>query len=505
MVYGRSGRLTLVPALLLLAASAAAVAQRDELASDSQRAKRMMEAGRYDEAVPLYLRLVKAIPGNSGLLLNLGLAQHMAGREREAIPNLEAVVRAQPRLTPALIALGAARLSLDQPQQAVSPLRKAVAIQPENPDARGMLAQALGGIQHFDEAAEQFRKLTELARQDPRAWYGLGASYESIAGGAFDRLRSQGADSPYVAALIADTRVQRHQYNSAFFFYREALKQLPGLHGVHAALADVYRKTGHPDWGAAEDGKERALPAPDCMAHPAECQFIGGHDLQAIKLTGAGKAAPEVLYWQAKAANELALQAFFTLGNLPPSVELHRLRAEIARNHNQHLEAVKEWRAALALSPGDPGLKQELAVSLFMAQDFRGAIEEAAPLLAADSQSPELNFVTGDSYLRLEEPGKAAPHLQTALVADPKLLAAHASLGLALSRLDKSGEAIPHLEKALPLDDDGNLHYQLARAYQASGEREKAREAMTQYQRILKTNREQKAEAAREAQIAPPQ
>jgi len=465
----------------------------------------MMAAGHYQEAIPLYRRLVKAVPGNPGLLMDLGLAQHMAGHQREAVANLEAVVRSQPRLTPALIALGSARLALDEPQQAVPPLRKAVAIEPNNPDARGMLAQALTGLKHFDEAAEQFRKLTDLAPQDPRVWYGLGASYESIAAGAFDQLRSKRADSPYVAALIADTRVQRHQYNSAFFFYREALRQLPGLHGIHAALADVYRKTGHTDWGATEDGKERALPAPDCRAHGPECQFVGGHDLQAAKLTGAETPSQEVLYWRAKAANELALQAFFTLGNLSPSVELHRLRAEIARSHNQHREAAQEWRAALQLAPADPGLQQELAVSLFMAQDFRAAIEAAGALLAANPKSPELNFVTGDSYLRLEQPVKSVPHLQAALEADPKLLAAHASLGLALSRLDKSSEAIPHLEKALELDDDGNLHYQLARAYQASGEREKARAAMAQYQTILEKNRAGKEEVAREAQIGPPQ
>ena len=70
-----------------------------------------------------------------------------------------------------------------------------------------------------------------------------------------------------------------------------------------------------------------------------------------------------------------------------------------------------------------------------------------------------MNFIAGDSLLRLEEPEKAVPYLKAALAADPKLLAADASLGLALSRLGKNAEAVPHLEKALELDDDGSLHY----------------------------------------------
>ena len=61
------------------------------------------------------------------------------------------------------------------------------------------------------------------------------------------------------------------------------------------------------------------------------------------------------------------------------------------------------------------------------------------------------------------------------------------------------------LRKALDLDDDGSLHYQFARALQASGQPDRARTVMAQYQDIVKKNEEQKAEVAREAQIAPPQ
>ena len=83
-------------------------------------------------------------------------------------------------------------------------------------------------------------------------------------------------------------------------------------------------------------------------------------------------------------------------------------------------------------------------------------------------------------------------------------MAADASMGLALSRTGRNAEAVPHLERALELDDDGSLHFQLANAYRASGNAEKARAAMAQYQEIVKRNEEQKAEVAKEAQIGPP-
>lgn len=492
----------MLPALFLF--GAAVFAQNDKLAADSQRAKALMEAGHFEQAIPIYTQLHQAQPSNPGLLLDLALAQHMAGREREAIPNFEAVLKAQPKLLPALLSLGAARLTVGEPQLAIAPLKTAVASQPENHEARGMLADALMESGHAAEAATQYRKLTDATPRDPRAWYGLGKSYESVAGDAFDGLRRIDPQSGWVSALIAETRVQSRQYRSAFFFYKDALKKLPNLHGVHGAMAELYRKTGHADWASAEDAKERALPAPDCKAHAAECQFLGGHDVLALELPSAPKPTAEALYWQAKAANELALQAFFQLGQLPPSVELHQLRAEIARNQRQPAEAVKEWREALKLAPGDPHLRQELALSLYVAQDYHGALDEVTALLKMAPREPELNFLAGDSLVKLEQPEKAIPYLRAALASDPRMLPAEASLGLALFRVGKGAEAIPYLERAQQLDQDGSLHYQLARAYEAGGNAEKSRAAMAQYQEIVKRNEQAKAELDRETQIGPP-
>lgn len=430
-----------------------------------------MAAGHFEEAIPICKELVRAVPGNAGLLLNLALAEHMAGHELESIPHFEAVLKSRPDSKP----------------------------------ARASLGDAFMATGRFEQAAEQFRKLTDLDPDAAGAWFGLGKSYEAVSQAAFERLRKSEPQSPYISALIADTRVQRRQYRSAFFFYRESLKQLPELHGLHSALAEVYRKTGHSEWAAAEEAKERSLPPPDCSAHPAECQFLAGHDVQALAQKRAGMPSPETLYWQAKAANELALQAFLRLGQLPPSPEMHELKAEILDAQEKHLEAVEEWRAALALAPGSPKLEHELAVSLFLAKDYRAALEAATRFLKAHPGASEMDFMAGDSLLRLEQPDQAVPYLTAALKADPKMLAADASLGLALSRLGRNAEALPHLEKALELDDDGSLHYQLARAWQAAGQPDKARAAMAQYQEILKKGREQKAEVAREVEIAPPQ
>ena len=40
-------------------------------------------AGKYEQAIPIYQKLVQALPGNTGLVFNLALAERMAGRGRE--------------------------------------------------------------------------------------------------------------------------------------------------------------------------------------------------------------------------------------------------------------------------------------------------------------------------------------------------------------------------------------------------------------------------------------
>ena len=96
------------------------------------------------------------------------------------------------------------------------------------------------------------------------------------------------------------------------------------------------------------------------------------------------------------------------------------------------------------------------------------------------------------------------PYLEAALNADPKLLPAHATLGLDYARTGHAAKAIPHLEAALENDDDGSLHYQLARAYQAVGNADKARQAMAQYQEIQKRAESERRDLEQKAQITAP-
>ncbi len=466
--FNKVGRRLLIGAAFLLF-TCLADAQSEDLAEQSHHAKELMAEGRFSEAIPIYQKLVQAVPGNSGLTLNLGLAEQMAGYTREAIPYFETVLKAQPDNVPALSSLADAYLSLDQ----------------------------------FDDAARQYRKLTVAEPSDPHAWYELGKCYEALAASTFSKLSKAAPQSPYVAVLLADSRFQRKQYRSAFFFYREAQAKLPNLPGVHAGLAKVYQSTGHGDWAAKEEDAEKSLTASRCVSPTPECRFRNGNYLETTKL-GTSPAKPSALFWATKAYNQLAVNAFDQLGKLPDSAELHALKAEILHGDGQDAEAANEWRAALALAPGDTRLETELARSLFAAHKYDELMPMLASLLQQESNAPDLNFMMGETLWRMQQPEKAVPYLTAALKAEPDLLPAHAALGMVYAALNQNAEAVPHLKKALSLDDDGSLHYSLAHAYQAAGDATQARKTMQEYREIKQKNAEIDNELAKEAEIAPP-
>lgn len=471
---------------IVLSAGLPLGAQTDAAALDSQRARQMMAAGRYADAVPIYEKLVQSMPGNPGLRLNLAMALHLSGEDQKAIPHFESVLKQQPNALPALMLLGASYLRTGNPAKAVPVLEKAMTIAPDDVQGRAMLADGLLMLDRYQAAIPHLRKLAAADPANPRPLYGLGRSYEAVAQQSFDALEKMGPDSPWWLMLAAEARVNLGRNTAAFTLYRAVLEKQPSFRGAHAGLAEVYRKTNHPDWASAEDEMERKISAVACATPSAECHFLKGRYEQALSLALARKT-PDSLYWRSRAANELARGAFAQLAKLPPSVESQQVLAELYRNLGRHTDAIQAWKAALALAPGDPRLEQELATSIYMSKDYVAAEKLVHSLIAKDPGVAELHFILGDSLMNQQQPEQAVESLMKAVRLRPDYPAAHAVLGRALMQMGRAVEAIPHLEAALPADSDGSLHFQLSRAYQDAGKPEQAAAAMKVYQALQKT------------------
>lgn len=271
--------------------------------------------------------------------------------------------------------------------------------------------------------------------------------YSDLSTQTYQELATQAPDSPYLLALSAEEKAKERQFGNALEDYRKVVAALPALRGVHAAMAEIDTVLGRKADADAEYQLERSLGTPDCAAHKPMCDFLAGHFRSVIDETSSQRA-PESLYWRTRAAQELAVLSFAELSKFPNSREYREFRGEL----------------------------------LFLTEDYKGVLPELEKLERADPTSAKLNFFVGDGLFETQQIEEAVPYLVTALKLDPALRPADVSLGLAYMRLGEPEKAIPHLKKGLTLDRDGGLYYQLARAYQQTGEQELAQQMMRMFQ-----------------------
>jgi predicted Zn-dependent protease len=480
----------------------AVCAQREDIAAKARRAGELTVAGKAEEAIPIYQELARALPGNAEMLVNLSIAEFKARRFRDAAAHAEAALQIRPDSLAANLFLGSSYVELENYRDAIPPLEKVIAVQERDRNARLMLGEALLGLERLSEAVMQFQLAYGLAPENPKVWYGLGRCYDALSERQFLRLQSDFPDSPYWHALAGDTYLRQRRNGKAFVEYRLALAGSASIPGVHAGLALAYRRTGHARWAEIEEERERQMPAPDCGAGGLACDFLASRYQQIARATESARA-PEELYWASKAYAALARESYDHLTTLPASLESHLHAAKSFDSSGLYRQASGEWRAALALAPDDERIQTSLAWSLFRAGDYGAAAPVLLVLLNAQHSTPELNFLYGASLMNLEQPGKSIPFLEAAVRLDPGFLPAQAALGQALLRTGKPADAIPHLRAALPGDSDENIHFQLLRAYQLTGQTNLAARALAEY-RDARSAAEQRRRLEEGTEISPP-
>jgi len=473
--------------------------QSADLAGEAARAREFMASGEVEKAIPIYQRLVHALPDNPGLITNLGIALEMAGHDREAIEQLDAAVKLDPQYINARLFLGLAYLGLGKPQDAVGQLQKVIDAQPGNEVARWKLAEAYLTVGNPAQAEEDYRALCKLNPRNPKGWYGLGHSYLSLSLATVEKLRRLAPDSGYTLALSAEVYSRQRQFGPAVQLYREAMQKLPTLPGLHIAVGEVYRTAGHPDWAAVEEKREPQTALSVCKTQPLACDFQEAHYDQLLN-TAAEEPSPESYYWESKAYERLALAAFDHLRDLPRGVEFYELTAETDLAEGEFQQCVKDWQEALKLAPDNPKIKKSLAIAYRRTGDQQAAQQLLEKVVESRPEDSEANYLLGDTLLSLHQPSQAVPFLERSVRADPSLLVAQISLAKAYLGADRPKEAIPHLKAALPADKNGALHFELARAYERVGQTKLAEEMIKRSKEI----RAALAEPVLSPQLEPP-
>jgi predicted Zn-dependent protease len=382
----------------------------------------------------------------------------------------------------------------------IAALEQAVSAEPNDIKARQILADAYIAAGRPMDAIAHLHNATTTAPRNPSVWFALGQAYNAAKQNALASFTDK-SDAPWRALISADALLENGHVSDAFALYRAALESLPSMATIHDSVAGIYERTGHAQWAAIERAKIH-VGADDCVARRAMCEFRAGRYGSSLDSAIKGSDA-EARYWTARAANELALAAFKHLDVLPDSIERRSVRAAMAQAQERYTDAVAELKAAVHLAGQQSELQYQLASAYYSARDYEMSLTTLSPLLEAYPDDVRLLTVKAQALVQLQRADEALPILKHLVERTPKDARMKLALGRAYFQTGNYAAAIPIIEEQLNADSDGSLHMQLARAYSAVGQRDKAAPLLARSEELRQAEEERTAATAKNV-ITPP-
>jgi len=164
---------------------------------------------------------------------------------------------------------------------------------------------------------------------------------------------------------------------------------------------------------------------------------------------------------------------------------MHVLLGDTFRQERQWDEAEREYRKAIAIDPKSHAARLSLAIVLFTELKDDEAFDIDRSLLEENPTDPEANLLAGEIlvqrnlFAEAEQYLSRCQHLKPEF--EPRL---HALLGRVYAETNRIPAAILEYKAGLAADEDGSMHFQLARLYQKSGDKNGAEEAFRDSRRL---------------------
>ncbi len=346
-------------------------AQSPEVQRLYQQAHDDSEAGRFDQAISGYKRILHLAPEIAPAYNNLGRLYFNLGRFAEAAVVLKQGLAVDSSMHPAEVLLGASYLQTGDVADALTLLQHGVAAMPDDRFARLTLAQALAKADRPDDAIVQLNRLLAQAPNDQEVWYTLGKLHLQLSQAALTRAQAIDPNTPLAHQLAGEVMEGMANTPGAIAEYKLALAAAPDDIPALDHLANVYWATG--DWAHAQESL-RALIA----RQPANC----------VAQWHLASALDELDVAQADAFHALDR----TLTQCPELAQAHAERARLLLRTGKPEPAVADLLAAEKRAPDEPSL-QRLLAQAYRALGNRAAADQAnarfEQLTAAEHASRE--------------------------------------------------------------------------------------------------------------------
>jgi tetratricopeptide (TPR) repeat protein len=253
---------------------------------------------------------------------------------------------------------------------------------------------------------------------------------------------------------------------------------------------------------AGKEGNPETLAACSFFSGDYELTYDAAHTLESLPSHPQAQA----LYWAIKANEKLAFESLARFEQLAPdSARSHILLGDIYRQRERYDDARAEYAKALDISPNDTAALLGLASAYYGDQNIGETMETARKALLQSPNDPDVNLLIGEALLSQHKFADAEPHLLKALNAKPQMLPhVHALLGEAYAADNKTQDAVRELKLGAGSDQDGSVHYHLARLYSKLGDAADAAIAIQQMKTLQQKRREGAVIAVEDAHSSSP-
>ncbi|MDE0104266.1 MAG: tetratricopeptide repeat protein [Bryobacterales bacterium] len=452
-------------------------------------------------------------PRDAHVLLHLGVAHAGSGREELAARHLRTLLQERPADEEALYQLGRAYLALAS--EAYGHLDGAGEFYRQK-----LLADLHAELNRPDaEVAERFRAAIRLDDSYPGMRVGLARALASQ--GLVDEARRAleeelALSSPGLPALrlLAELSLPSDEGRAARAL-QAWLDRVPRSDGELASLLAQDQSTGlawldsvltlesegEPIPGAVRiaDLREtlarmRSLIGPRGLGWPLElyvrCRLRQGRTDEALaemhSLAEAHRGNPAVHYLFGEIYRELSLAAHDRLLDaVPGSFRAHMLRARLEEIQYRPLQAIKSYRAALAVQPAAPDARYRIGVLLARERRLDEAIREFELELRLDPYHAAAKIRLGEILVHQRRADEAVPLLEEAIDAGSPVPEALVALGRCYEQQDRVEDAVNAYERAIHVKPgQRDAHYRLARLYRQLGRAEDADAAFSIFRQL---------------------
>ena len=285
---------------------------------------------------------------------------------------------------------------------------------------------------------------------------------------------------------------RQEHYAEAVPLYRKALALHPAMPGLQLNLGLSLFKSGAP-----RQAVQTFLPLLK-SAPPSSPEALRLATLIGLAHYGLGEYAAAVPYLkQATAGDAQNLPFRLALAHsclwskqyqcvLDVYKEILSLNAESAEADMLAGEALDEmkntagatvqFRAAVKADPKEPDVHFGLGYLLWGLMQYDEAAQEFQAELGNNPDHAQALAYLADTNMRLNHPEAAPPLLAKAIRIDPRIELAHLDLGILDADAGHKEDALRELKIAEKLSpDDQNVHWRLARFFQASGRKDEAK------------------------------